>query len=108
MAAAVACLDEVCEAIDRIVGREQRMLAMRSAGCSRVAVRRENAIAAVRGVEGVRNEKVVVEKVSTLHGRDGRSFVQVQAGPASSAAKLPWISPHFGLTKRLASLVTPS
>lgn len=75
MAAAVACLDEVCEAIDRIAGRELRMLAMRSAGCSRVAVRRENAIAAVKGVEGVRKVRVVVEEVSDLHWRDGGSFV---------------------------------
>lgn len=75
VAAPVACLDEVCEAMNRIAGRELRMLAMRSAGCSRVAVRRENAIAAVRGVEGVRKEKVVVEEVSNLHWRDGGSFV---------------------------------
>ena len=76
MAAAAACLDEVCEAIDRIAGRELRMLAMRSAGCSRVAARKENAIAAVKGVEGARNVKVVVEEVSILHGRDGGSFVR--------------------------------
>lgn len=75
MVAAVACLDEVCEAIDRIAGRELRMVAMRSAGCSRVAVRRENAIATVKGVEGVRSEKVVGEEVSNLHWRDGGSFV---------------------------------